>query len=146
MAITELPDVAIRFMNRSGQPQSHGATLMGTNKAELLQLEGTDPVQPYAMYCSRQLAIDPAENMRTDGNFARMVAMVAPRAKMISFDSCAGESRERYSESNAASSSSLAFTSMRNDPPGKAWNTSLMAGINPIPFPRNGNVRPPSNV
>ena len=46
MAITELPAAAIRFMKVFGHPQSHGATLIGTNKAEFLQLVGATPVQP----------------------------------------------------------------------------------------------------
>src|SRR3954467_8535007 len=92
MAITALPADAIRYINLSGQPHSHGATLMGTNNAEFLQLAGIRPVQQYPMYCRRQLVIDPAENIRRSGNLSRRTETVLPLAKMISFATCAAGS------------------------------------------------------
>ena len=87
MAMTELPTAAIRFMNLFGQPQSHGATLTGMNKAEFLQLVGVTPIQPYDMYRSTQLAIDAAENIRSEGKRVRKVGIVLPLAKSMIFES-----------------------------------------------------------
>src|ERR1700735_2952608 len=57
----------MRSRKRSGQPQTKPLCVIGIIITPSSHASGTCPVHPYARYCERQRAVDPADQVRASG-------------------------------------------------------------------------------